>query len=148
MYPWVQTPTLQKAWAMRGSCFYFFPELQTVGLVRMHDNWNEHVFNTGQESHRLLLISQHFVSGSSFLDCTIGVVTWREVFKMRLSIIIVNWEIFCWPAGDLLTHAQFELFPRRVAIVACLCDLPRLVFCLLFAPPTHLLVLSQYFGIW
>ena len=35
--------------------------------------------------------------------------------------------------GDLLTHAQFELFPRRVSIMACLFDLPQLEFCLLFA---------------
>ena len=30
----------------------------------------------------------------------------RDCSIMRLSII--NWEIFCWSAGDSLTHAHFE----------------------------------------
>ena len=48
---------------------------------------------------------------------------------MRLLIIIVNWEIFCWPADGCLTHAHLSCLLGRFALVVrfmqrCGCFLP------------------------
>lgn len=59
---------------------------------------------------------------------------------MRLSIIIVNWKIFCWPAGDSLAHVHLS-----VCSVNLPCGLLRVAL-LLFALVSKLTLLKNLGG--
>ena len=60
---------------------------------------------------------------------------------MRLSIIIVNWEIFCWPAGDRLAHAHLSHF--HVVLPSWFALSRFATFCLLLVPSHPPLVSSK-----
>ena len=54
-------------------------------------------------------------------------------YLMRLLIIIVNWEIFCWPADGCLTHVHLSCCSEDLPSWFASCNAVG-VFCLLFAP--------------
>lgn len=68
--------------------------------------------------------------------CRINLIDINEIIKW---IVIVNWEISCWPVGDCFTPADFESVPSRFALVVCFrVALLLIAFCL--PPPTRYLV--------
>ena len=52
-------------------------------------------------------------------DFTVCQQDGQKVVLLRLSLIIVNWEMFCWPADVHFAHAYFESLPRMFALVVC-----------------------------